>query len=51
MTLHGAFFRYNGYKLRFEKSQKEEDFVVDIVTHKYSLAEIAQVLEEHTTII
>lgn len=41
------FIRINGYSLRFEDSKEEEDFIVDIVNHKYSLEEIAQVLERN----
>ncbi|GKV66961.1 MULTISPECIES: type II toxin-antitoxin system death-on-curing family toxin [unclassified Sporosarcina] len=43
------FFRLNGYLLRFQDQKKEEDFVVDIVKHRYSLEEIADVLEEYTS--
>ena len=45
------FFRLNGYKLRFKDSQEEEDFVVDVVKHRYTLDEIAHILEVHTTAI
>lgn len=45
------FFRYNGYRLQFENSEEEEDFVVGIVTHNYSLEEISSVLEEHVILI
>lgn len=43
-----VFFRYNGYRLRFSSPQIEEDFVVDVVKHRYSLEEIAEILKEHT---
>ena len=43
------FFRYNGFILRFPTPKMEEDFVVDIVTHRYSLEEIAEVLKKNTT--
>lgn len=42
------FFRLNGYQLRFADSKEEEDFVVDIVKHRYTLEEIAGILENHT---
>jgi death-on-curing protein len=42
------FFRYNGYTLRFPASKTEEDFMVDVVNHRYSLEEIAEILNEHT---
>lgn len=44
------FFRYNGYRLRFPSSQMEEDFVVDVVNHRYTLEEIAGLLREHAKI-
>lgn len=43
-----VFFRYNGYRLRFSSAQTEEDFVVDVVNHRYTLEEIAGILKEHT---
>lgn len=43
-----VFYRYNGYFLRFASPQVEEDFVVDIVNHRYNLKEIAEILKENT---
>lgn len=43
------FFRYNGYPLRFPTPKKEEDFVVEVVTHRYAFEEIAGLLEKYTT--
>ncbi|MBT2572033.1 type II toxin-antitoxin system death-on-curing family toxin [Planococcus sp. ISL-110] len=42
------FFRYNGYLLRFPYPQLEEDFVVDVVKHRYTLEEVAEILKENT---
>lgn len=42
------FFLLNGYQLRFADSMEEEDFVVDIVKHRYTLEGIATILEKHT---
>ena len=42
-----VFFRYNGYKLRFPTAKIEEDFVVDVVKHRYTLEEIAGILKEN----
>lgn len=43
-----VFFRYNGYRLRFSSPQVEEDFVVDVVNHRYTLEEITGILKENT---
>lgn len=43
-----VFYRLNGYQLRFPDSQFEEDFVVDVVLHKYEFQQIVQILEQHT---
>ncbi|ALS77879.1 phage killer protein [Planococcus kocurii] len=45
-----VFFRYNGYHMRFSSPQVEEDFIVDVVNHRYSLDEIAALLEQNTFI-
>lgn len=45
-----VFFRYNGYHMRFSSPQVEEDFIVDVVNHRYSLDEIAAILEQNTKI-
>lgn len=45
-----VFFRYNGYSLRFSSPQTEEDFVVDVVNHRYTLDDIAAILERNTEI-
>lgn len=42
------FYRYNGYTLRFPSPKTEEDFVVDVVNHRYTLEEVANLLEEHS---
>lgn len=42
------FFRLNGYQLRFSQAKEEEDFVVDVVNHQYTLEEMAYILEKHT---
>lgn len=42
------FYRYNGYILRFPSPKTEEDFVVDVVNHRYTLEEVANLLEEHS---
>lgn len=42
------FYRYNGYILRFPSPKTEEDFVVDVVNHCYTLEEVANLLEEHS---
>lgn len=43
-----VFFRYNGYHLLFSSSQYEEDFIVDVVNHRYTLEDIAVILKENT---
>lgn len=45
-----VFFRYNGYHLRFSSSQDEEDFIVDVVNHRYTPEDIAVILKENTEI-
>lgn len=42
------FLRMNGYKLRFDDPKLAEDFIVDIVNHKYTLEEVANILKQHT---
>ncbi|MCP2033595.1 death-on-curing protein [Planomicrobium sp. HSC-17F08] len=42
------FYRYNGYILRFPSPKTEEDFVVDVVNHRYTLEEVANLLEEYS---
>lgn len=42
------FYRLNGYQLRFDDPQFEEDFIVDVVLHKYSLQEITIILKQNT---
>lgn len=44
------FFHYNGYHLKFPNNKEEEDFVVGIVTHDYSLEEISRVLKEYSVL-
>lgn len=43
------FFRYNGYILRFPIAISEEDFVVDVVNHRYTLKEMSEILQQNTT--
>lgn len=42
------FYRYNGYILRFPSAKTEEDFVVDVVNHRYTLKKMAEMLKEHS---
>jgi death-on-curing protein len=42
------FYRYNGYTLRFPSSKTEEDFVVDVVNHRYTLERVAELLKENS---
>lgn len=44
-----VFYRLNGYELRFDDKQFEEDFIVDIVLHKYDFQQIVQVLQKYST--
>lgn len=41
------FLRMNGYKLRVDNPKELEDFVVDVVEHKYTLAGTADYLQTH----
>lgn len=41
------FLRMNGYKLRVDNPKELEDFVVDVVEHKYTLAGTANYLQTH----
>nr|WP_156889953.1 type II toxin-antitoxin system death-on-curing family toxin [Planococcus lenghuensis] len=44
-----VFYRYNGCSLRFPSSKTEEDFVVDVVNHRYTLEEVADILKANST--
>ena len=43
------FFRYNGHVLRFPIAKSEEDFVVDVVNHRYTVKEMSEILQQNTT--
>lgn len=41
------FLRYNGYMLKMG-SKQAEDFVVDVVNHKYTFEQIVEMIESHS---
>lgn len=42
------FFRYNGYVLGFPAAASEEDFVVDVVNHRYTVKKMSEILQKNT---
>lgn len=43
------FLRYNGHHLKMDP-REAEDFVVDVVNHKYTLEEIVAVIQKHALV-
>jgi len=42
------FLKYNGYMLKMDP-KKAEDFVVDVVKHKYTLEQIVKIIESNSS--